>query len=176
MADLFDIKRPDENLPGNGGGFSYEIILVKEEDVATFPSRAADLVTVSSNIQLKTGKYSKVFYFTQETISLKQKKLPGDNTDSGAWECSLEGSHPGISTLILKFNAMFGFSFRGYVFVKDLIKNITYFIGEPGNPVTIADSDFNWNNKSKGSKFQFKSEQSSVIGIYSGVYPFINAI
>lgn len=176
MADLFDIRRPDENLPGNGGGINSEIILVQEEDVHIFPSRTADLVTVSGNIILKSGKASRVLYMTQETISPKQKKVMGDNSDSGAWETILEGTHPGISDLILKFNAMFGFRFRGYVFIRDLVKNKMFFIGEPGNPVTIADSDFNWSSKSKGTKFVFKSEQSSVVGIYTGAYPFQNAV
>lgn len=169
--DLIDVLKPVTSNPGSGGGINSEIYLIQSKDIATFPVRDIDGVSIKTPIIMKSGKYARLFYMTQETIVPKEKKVKGENSDGGNWSVSVEGSHPGLDKAIQAFKANFGFNFEGYVLIKHVASNSIYLLGEPGNLVKIDDIDSTWNAKGKGTKFQFQADQSQPMAFYDAAIP-----
>lgn len=171
---LLDLARPAGNNVGGGGGIDSEIILIPVEniDMTNFPSRSANGGSITGDIPLKAGKYMHRFYATQETLKPNMKKIKGSNKDSGGYEVSIEGFHPGWEQAILDWIASYGFSFQGFVIVQNCANSKRYLMGEPCNLITIDSIESSWGesvDKDKGSKVIFLGKQSQPVAIYSGV-------
>jgi hypothetical protein len=169
-VSLIDLARPTGSNPGAGGGIKSEIILIPSENVVAIGDRAADGVTVAS-ITLKAGKYMKRFYMTDDVIEPSQKKIKGSNVDSGGWECSLKGFHPGFGAAVMSWIALNGYSFKGYLIFRNCADNTKYLIGEPCNEVHVDDVQAKWGatvEKERGQEITFASKQSKPMAIYTG--------
>jgi hypothetical protein len=174
---LIDLARPTGDNVGGGGGISSDIILIHNDDINwnSFPARAADGVTISSNIPMQAGKYFHRFYMTQKTIKPNQKKVKGSNDDCGGYEISIAGFYPGIEKAIQAWIAAHGISFKGLVIVQNCASSKRYLIGEPCNLVIIDAIDTVWGedvSKDKGSTVTFKSIQSVPMAFYEGAMLF----
>lgn len=167
---LFNVPKPEGQNPGAGGGIKTEIYICLEDDVDTFPTRGSDLITISSDILMKAGKYWHLLYGTDKTIEPSEKKLPGPNEDSGGWELTLKLFHPGIYAKIQEFKAKHAFE-RFYIIIRNCQTNTMFLIGEPCNPVSMNAVETKWGKtmaEGKGNDFTFISQQSLPMAIYSG--------
>lgn len=172
-VSLLDLARPSGDNPGAGGGIDSEIILINAEDVnlSSFPTPTAGTNLISSNIPMKSGKYMHRFYATDGTIKPNMKKIKGSNKDSGGYEVSVEGFHPGMGDAIMNWIANFGYSFKGFVIVSNHSGTDRYLLGERGNLVSVDDLEMMWGeevDKDRGTKVIFKAKQSRPIAKYTG--------
>ena len=175
-VSLVDLSRPTGSNPGAGGGVKSEIILIPNSDIdwSTFPAKAADGVTVS-NIPMKAGKYMKRFYMTADVIEPSMKKIKGGNKDSGGYEVSLKGFHPGWGDAIMSWIALYGYAFEGLVIIQNCADGKKYLIGEACNLVYCDDIQSAWGatvEKEKGNTFTFVSKMKTPVGIYTGAIKY----
>ncbi|MCX6305504.1 MAG: hypothetical protein NT040_11100 [Bacteroidetes bacterium] len=169
---LVDLARPAGNNPGAGGGIKSEILLIPEDSInwAAFPDRTLNDSTIAS-LPLKVGKFMKRFYMTDDVIEPGQKKIKGGNVDSGGWEISLKGFHPGWGDAVMAWIASYGYAFKGCVIIRNCADGKKYLIGEPCNVVHIDDIQSKWGSsveKEKGHEITFVSKQSKPIAIFTG--------
>ena len=170
MYDLMDIDKPAIANPGAGGGINSIIYAVLKDDVETFPARDVDLVTISTDLVLSTGKYIHQIYATHQTIEPKETKLSGENKDCGGVEISLNFFHPGLGAAIQEFKAKHMNS-DFYLLIKNCSTGTVYLIGEPCNPAWLDAWEASWGKtvaEGKGTTFTFKSQQSLPMAIYAG--------
>ena len=173
-VSLIDLARPTGSNPGAGGGIKSEIILINEADVSVVGARATDGVTISS-ITMKPGKYMHRFYLTDDVIEPGQKKIKGSNVDSGGWECSLKGFHPGFGAAVMSWIAMYGYSFKGYLIFRNCSDNTKYLIGEGCNLVHVEDIQAKWGatvEKERGQEITFTAKQSLPMAIFTGAIQY----
>ncbi|MFZ4523825.1 MAG: hypothetical protein ACOYNC_19140 [Bacteroidales bacterium] len=171
-ASLVDLARPAGNNPGAGGGIKSEILLIPEDSINwnAFPSRGADGITIAT-VPLKAGKYMKRFYMTDDVIEPSQKKIKGGNVDSGGWEISLKGFHPGWGDAVMSWIALNGYSFKGCIIFRNCADGKKYLIGEPCNVVHVDDIQSKWGSsveKERGHEIVFTSKQSMPLAVYTG--------
>ena len=113
----------------------------------------------------------KRFYMTDGVIEPGQKKIKGGNVDSGGWEVSLKGFHPGWGDTIMSWIALYGYSFKGLVIFRSCATGKKYLLGEPCNLVHIDDIQSKWGasvEKEAGHDITFTSKQLTPLGIYTG--------
>ena len=175
-VSLVDLARPAGSNPGAGGGLKSEILLITADSInwPAYVARAADGVTLT-DIPLKAGKYMKRFYMTPDVIEPAQKKIKGGNTDSGGYEISVKGFHPGFGQAILSWIALNGYSFQGIVIIQNCADGTRYVIGEPCNLVYCDDIQSVWGatvEKEKGNTFTFTAKQKNPMAIYTGVVKY----
>ena len=172
-ASLVDLARPaGSNNPGGGGGVKSEILLIPDDAInwAAFPDRAVDGITLAS-LPLKTGRYMKRFYMTDDVIEPGQKKLKGSNVDCGGWEITLKGFYPGWGDAVMAWIANNGYAFKGVVIFRNCADGKKYLIGEPCNLVHIDDIQSKWGasvEKDKGHEITFMSKQSKPLAVFTG--------
>ena len=135
--DLKNIYRPNSATPGNAGGIRNKLILIKADDVETFPERDEDLVTITGDIELKEGKFMHTLYVTTKTAIPRQEKVAGSNDDCGGFRVSVEFFHPGFEKPFQEFLAKFATGFNGYVIFEHAKTGRMYLIGEPGNEAVL---------------------------------------
>lgn len=170
--DLTDISKPTGTNPGAGGGIKSIIYAVLEDDLvmASFPSRGDDLVTITGDLVLSSGKYIHQIYATEKTIEPIERKLQGENRDSGGVEVSLSFFHPGLQKAIQEFKAKhMNSSF--FILLKNCANDTVYLIGEPCNTVWMDEYESKWGktiDEGKGTTFTFMSQQSLPVAIYEG--------
>lgn len=170
--DMFDIDKPAGSWPGAGGGIKSVVYAALEDDlvIASWPSRAADQATISSDIVLKAGKYLHQIYATEDTIEPNEKKLKGPNRDSGGFEVTLKFFHPGVEAAIQEFKAKHANS-NFILLIKNCGENKVYLIGEPCNTAWLEDFETKWGkdvDEGKGTDFTFMCKQPKPVAIYSG--------
>ena len=73
-----------------------------------------------------------------------QNKIKGSNSDSGGWEISLKGFHPGWGDAIMSRIALYGYSFRRVIIFRSCATGKKYLIGEPCNIVHVDDIQVQW--------------------------------
>lgn len=170
--DLKNIYRPNSATPGNAGGILNRLILVKADDVETFPERDTDLVTLKENITMKSGKYMHSLYVTTKTAVPKQEKVEGANDDCGGFRVSVEFFHPGFEKPFQEFLAKFATGFNGYVIFEHAKTGRFYLIGEPGNEAVLKTSTGEWSGNmdggTKGSTNTFEALQELPMAFYEG--------
>lgn len=176
MYDLKNISRPAVANPGNAGGIKSRLVILQADDVATFPARGEDLVTLADSITMKEGKYMSSLYVTTKTAIPKQEKLEGENDDCGGFRVSIEFFHPGLEKEFQEFMAKFGTGFRGYVIFEHAQSGKKYLIGEPGNEAVLKTHSFEWSGNidggKKGSTNTFEAVQELPMAFYEGDYAF----
>ncbi|NCB43569.1 MAG: hypothetical protein EOM59_13265 [Clostridia bacterium] len=170
MYDLEDITKPAGSSPGAGGGLNNEVILMLEEDVESLPERGVDLVTMTGNITMKTGKYMHSIYGTPKTLEPTLKKVKGDNSDITAFEVGLKFFHPDLAAAILSFMAKHSSS-KFYLILRNCASERMYFIGEKCNPLMLDEFESIWGKlltEGKGTNFTFLGQQTLPYAIYAG--------
>lgn len=174
--DLKNIYRPNSATPGNAGGIRNKLILIKADDVETFPERDEDLVTITGDIELKEGKFMHTLYVTTKTAIPRQEKVEGANDDCGGFRVSVEFFHPGFEKPFQEFLAKFATGFNGYVIFEHAKTGRMYLIGEPGNEAVLKTSTGEWSGNmdggTKGSTNTFESLQELPMAIYEGATSF----
>jgi len=168
--DLTDILKPAGTNPGAGGGIKSIIFAILASDVLSLPDRGEDLVTMTGDISMKTGKYIHQIYATPKTIEQVCKKLKGENRDSGGFEISVPFFHPGLEAAILEFQAKHSNS-DFYILIKNCPAKKVYLVGEECNSVWMDDFESKWGKDigdGKGTTFTFLSHQSLPLAIYQG--------
>ena len=174
--DLKNIYRPNSATPGNAGGIRNKLILIKADDVETFPERDEDLVTITGDIELKEGKFMHTLYVTTKTAIPRQEKVAGSNDDCGGFRVSVEFFHPGFEKPFQEFLAKFATGFNGYVIFEHAKTGRMYLIGEPGNEAVLKTSTGEWSGNmdggTKGSTNTFESLQELPMAIYEGSTSF----
>lgn len=171
---LMDVEKPAGVRPGTGGGIRSIIYAALEDDInlASFPARAADKVTIVDNLPLKAGKFLHRIYATEKTIEPIEKKLKGPNRDSGGYEVSLKFFHPGVMKAIQEFKAKHvdsNFFLIIKVYSNDAF--INYLIGEPYNTAWLDDYETKFGKdqtEAKGTDFTFLCYQGLPMAIYEG--------
>lgn len=170
MYDLEDIAKPAGASVAAGGGLNNEVIVMLEDDVQTVPERGADLVTMTGNIVMKTGKHMHTIYATPKTLEPTLKKLKGDNSDITAFEVGLKFFHPGLAAAILSFMAKHSGD-KFFLILRNCAASTMYFLGEKCNPVMADDFESIWGKnltEGKGTNFTFLGQQTLPYAIYSG--------
>lgn len=171
---LTDLEKPAGAMPGTGGGIRSIIYAALEDDidVANFPARSADMVTITGNLPFKAGKYLHRIYATEKTIEPIEKKLKGPNRDSGGYEISLKYFHPAVSAAVQEFKAKHSNS--NFFLIIKVYQNgafSNYLIGEPYNTAWMDDYETKFGKdqtEAKGTDFTFLCYQSLPMAIYSG--------
>ena len=175
-VSLIDLARPAGSNPGAGGGVKSEILLIPSENVDwnNYPARGADGVTLT-DIPLRAGKYMHRFYVTADVIEPAMKKIKGSNKDSGGWECTLKGFHPGFGNAVLSWISQYGFAFEGLVIIQNGTDGKRYVIGEPCNLCYVDDMQSAWGatvDKEKGHTITFGAKQKNPLAIYTGIVKY----
>lgn len=168
-ATLIDIQKPAGNA-GAGGGLDNEIIAFLEDDVATWPARGIDKITIAGNIVMKAGKYMRTIYSTPETLEPIMKKLKGENIDISAYEVGVKFFHPGLGAAILQFMADHGSS-KIHLILSNCAGDAMYLLGEKCNPLLMDEAEGKWGAKvvdGKGITFTLLGQQSLPPAIYQG--------
>jgi hypothetical protein len=173
--ELTNLPKSSKSNVAAGGGMDNEIILIKADDVSSFPDRATeDDTVISENITMKTGKYMHKIYFTPGTIEPTFKKIEGDNQDIIAWETGIKGFHPGLEKSLLKFlNQHAATEF--YLILRNTSASLVYLLGEPGNPLSMKEGEALWGAKAesgKGYNMTLSNSQSKGPAIYEGELTF----
>jgi len=168
--DLEDITKPAGASPGAGGGLNNEVIAILADDVAAFPARGIDLVTMTGNVEMKLGKFMHVIYATPKTLEVTHKKIKGDNVDIVGFEVGLKFFHPDLTAAILSFMAKHSAS-KFYLLLRNCSSNVTYLIGEPCNELLMEEAESVWGKTltdGKGTNFTFLGQQKNTAAIYAG--------
>lgn len=170
--DLEDITKPAGASPGAGGGLHNEVILMLADDVETIPVRGEDLVTMTGNIVMKTGKYMHSIYSTPKTLEITHKKIKGDNADIVGYEVGLKFFHPDLKAAILSFKAKHSAS-KFYALIRNCAANMVYFMGEPCNELLMDEAESVWGKNitdGKGTNFTFLTQQKNTAAVYTGTF------
>lgn len=167
--DLVDLLKSQIPGAGAGGGLLTAIFAAKKSDIKTWPARGVDLVTMSTPFVMELGKFWHQVYATHQTIEPKETKLPGENKDCGGVEITIPFYHPGHSPEIQSFKAMF--MNEDLIFaIKDTHLDLTFIIGESGNPASIDGWDSGFGKTvadGKGTTFTLKCQQSLPMAVYT---------
>lgn len=170
MYDLMSINKPTGKNPGAGGGLKSVVYALLVDDIDTWPDRETDLVTILTDVTLKAGKYIHEIYATSQTIEPVEKKLAGENKDSGGVQIDVKFFHPGLDAAIQEFKAKHSTS-EFILFIRNCAEDKIYVIGEPCNPAWMEEWEATWGKsveEGKGSTFTFVSKQSLPMAIYAG--------
>lgn len=174
--ELDDVKWASGS--NNTGGIQQKIYVGLMEDVLTFPTTVAtdplaltgdlkDLVTITDNLVMKTGKPLKEFYVTLEKGELKHDGQ--GETDGRSFMNTLDILHPGNSPEALGFLA-FVKNANLVVLLADL-DGQKRLLGNPGYPAKMSDSKGTTGGTSaslKHSTLQFRSAGNIPAAIFQG--------
>lgn len=171
---LTDLEKPAGAMPGTGGGIRSIIYAALEDDIeiANFPSRQTDKVTILTDLPFKANKYLHRIYGTEKTIEPIEKKLKGPNRDSGGYEISLKYFHPAVSVAVQEFKAKHSNS--NFFLILKVYQNgafTNYLIGEPYNTAWMDDYETKFGKdqtEAKGTDFTFLCYQGLPMAIYQG--------
>jgi len=122
------------NNPGRPNPKSQYIIIFKTDHLDTKPVKAADGVTVSTNLAFKAGKTAIEIYATPVTIKVGDKSS-GD-LDKKGFIHSIEFEHPGSNVAYSEFiNNNVNENLMAIVVYPDL--TFDKLAGWPGNPLQL---------------------------------------
>jgi len=120
--------------PGRPNPKDPYIILFKSDDLEVKPVKAADGITVSTDLDMKAGKVAIEIYATPVTIKVNDKSS-GD-PDKKGFISSLEFEHPGSDVDYAQFiNDNVNENLMAIVVYPDLSFN--KLLGWPGNPLQL---------------------------------------
>lgn len=167
---LTDVLKSSKANVASGGGMDNTLILFLADDVQTMPARGTDNVTISTNIVMKPGKYMHKFYLTPKTVKPTFKKIKGDNADILAFECGIEGFHPGLEAEIMTFLAQHSGS-KFYAILRNTAADMMYLFGEAGNELELGEGEVTWGanpSEGKGMTIPWNTIQSLPPALYTG--------
>ena len=172
---LTDLSHDDAE--DNTAGLAQNIYYGKISDVMTFPApvvddsagngNLADLVTISSNIVMKSGKVMQKIYITLEEAELNGK-LQGE-IDGKSYMNGITFLHPGSKAAVLGF-AQWSKNADLFFIVQEA-DGQRRILGHPAYPAKASDGDLTTGKKSadrKGNTFTFQSARKGPCPIFTG--------
>ncbi len=149
MEDLINIRKPASNA-GAGGGIESEIVVMLEPGIEKMPPREADAVTISADVEFKSGYAAHVLYSTHDKIEFKQSVV--GETDGKATQLELTISHPGHNEKLESFmekhvNDAFVLALRHHSSGR------VYMLGDKGQPMYIDSSESQYGATPENSTF-----------------------
>lgn len=149
MTDLVNIKKPSSNA-GAGGGIVSEIIYMLADGIDTLPTRDADKISISADIQFKPDFGMHTLYSTSDKIDYKQT-IVGE-TDGKATQLSLTISHPGFNLALETFME----EHLNDNFILGLKHHDTgriHLLGDLGQPMVVSESESTYGATPEASTF-----------------------
>ncbi len=158
------VARPS-GMPGAGLHPQDELILIDADDIATFPARDADGVSIADPVVLATGATGITIYMTPGTYTVESNS-DGDPDEEG-FQPSIQASHPGNSPEIMKFKSNW-LGKRIIAILKFCNGGTPWLFGSPCNPMRLQAA---YSGTKDSNRNQFTLRQTSKgedIALYSG--------